>query len=195
MVPNLIQMASQDSTIFQRLLNGEVVPFDDPDYFEIIRACTDTRKWLVQLNNETDADAIRRLLGKITSCEIDATTTVFPPFHINYGKHTKIGKNVFINFDCAFLDLGGITIEDNVLIGPKDSLLSEGHPTSPHQRQSLSVGHIHLKRNAWIGANATILQGVTIGENAVVAAGAVVASDVPDNTIVGGIPAKYLKTI
>ena len=111
-------MASQDSTIFQRLLNGEVVPFDDPDYFEIIRACTDTRKWLVQLNNETDADAIRRLLGKITSCEIDATTTVFPPFHINYGKHTKIGKNVFINFDCAFLDLGGITIEDNVLIGP-----------------------------------------------------------------------------
>ncbi len=195
MVPNLIQMASQDSTIFQRLLNGEVVPFDDPDYFEIIRACTDTRKWLVQLNNETDADAIRRLLGKITSCEIDATTTVFPPFHINYGKHTKIGKNVFINFDCAFLDLGGITIEDNVLIGPKVSLLSEGHPTSPHQRQSLSVGHIHLKRNAWIGANATILQGVTIGENAVVAAGAVVASDVPDNTIVGGIPAKYLKTI
>jgi len=194
-VPNLIQMASQDSTIFQRLLNGEVVPFDDPDYFEIIRACTDTRKWLVQLNNETDADAIRRLLGKITSCEIDATTTVFPPFHINYGKHTKIGKNVFINFDCAFLDLGGITIEDNVLIGPKVSLLSEGHPTSPHQRQSLSVGHIHLKRNAWIGANATILQGVTIGENAVVAAGAVVASDVPDNTIVGGIPAKYLKTI
>jgi acetyltransferase-like isoleucine patch superfamily enzyme len=188
-------MASQDSTIFQRLLNGEVVPFDDPDYFEIIRACTDTRKWLVQLNNETDADAIRRLLGKITSCEIDATTTVFPPFHINYGKHTKIVKNVFINFDCAFLDLGGITIEDNVLIGPKVSLLSEGHPTSPHQRQSLSVGHIHLKRNAWIGANATILQGVTIGENAVVAAGAVVASDVPDNTIVGGIPAKYLKTI
>lgn len=95
--------------------------------------------------------------------------------YINYGKNTEICKNVFINFDCTFLDLGGIIIEDNVLIAPKVSLLSEGHPVSPGNRNALTAAKIHIKKNAWIGAKATILQGVTIGENAVVAAGAVVS--------------------
>ena len=147
------------------------------------------------MNNATEPSEVRSLLSQITNTEIDESTTVFTPLYINYGKHTKIGKNVFINFDCTFLDLGGITIEDGVLIAPKVSLLSEGHPIEPENRHSLKVGHIHIKKNAWIGANATILQGVTIGENAVVAAGAVVSKDVPDNTIVGGIPAKIIKTI
>ena len=138
---------------------------------------------------------IRSLLSRIIDVDVDATTMVFPPFQINYGRNTKIGKNVFINFDCTFLDLGGITIEDNVMLAPKVTLLSEGHPVSPNERQSLVPGHIHIKKNAWIGASATILQGVTIGENAVVAAGAVVSKDVPANTIVGGIPARHIKNI
>ncbi|MES2238958.1 MAG: sugar O-acetyltransferase [Bacteroidota bacterium] len=183
------------NTIFQRLLKGETVPLNDTDYYKIGNACNETRKLLVQLNNEADSDEIRKLLNKITASEIDMTTTVFPPFQINYGKNTKIGKNVFINFDCTFLDLGGITIEDNVMIAPKVSLLSEGHPISPDNRHSLMGGHIHIKKNVWIGAGATILQGVTIGENSIVAAGAVVSKNVPDNTIVGGIPAKIIKTI
>jgi acetyltransferase-like isoleucine patch superfamily enzyme len=132
-------------------------------------------------------------LSQITGSEIDESTAVFTPLYINYGKHTKIGRNVFINFDCTFLDLGGITIEDDVFIAPKVSLLSEGHPVSSEDRHSLVPGPIHLKKNAWIGANATILPGVTVGENAVVAAGAVVSKNVPDNTIVGGIPAKVIK--
>ena len=117
------------------------------------------------------------------------------PLYINYGKNTKIGKNVFINFDCVFLDLGGIIIDDNVLIAPKVSLLSEGHTLSPFERQSLIPGQIHIRKNAWIGAGANILPGVTVGENSVVAAGAVVSKDVPANTIVGGVPAKIIKTI
>lgn len=183
------------NTIFQRLLNGEAVPFNDPDYFKIGDACNHTRKLLVKLNNETDLDNARTLLSDINASPIDKTTTIFPPFQINYGKNTKIGKNVFINFDCTFLDLGGITIEDNVMLAPKVSLLSEGHPISAKDRQTLTTGKIHIKQNAWIGANATIIQGVTIGENSVVAAGAIVSKDVPDNTIVGGIPAKIIKTI
>ncbi|MBW8327224.1 MAG: sugar O-acetyltransferase [Prolixibacteraceae bacterium] len=147
------------------------------------------------MNNATDPEEIRSLLSQITGSEIDESVAVFTPMYINYGKHTKIGKNVFINFDCTFLDLGGITIEDGVLIAPKVSLLSEGHPISPEHRHSLTVGHIHIKKNAWIGANVTILQGVTIGENSVVAAGSVVSKDVPDNSIVGGIPAKISKEI
>ena len=181
--------------IFERLRSGETIQPNDPEAYKMIEASFATKKLLVRMNSTGDPTEVRNLLSQITGSEIDESTTIFTPLYINYGKHIKIGKNVFINFDCTFLDLGGITIEDGVLIAPKVSLLSEGHPVSPESRHSLMVGHIHLKKNAWIGANATILQGVTIGENAVVAAGAVVSKDVPDNTIVGGIPAKIIKTI
>ena len=97
--------------------------------------------------------------------------------------------------DSGSEDLGGITIEDRVLIAPKVSLLSEGHLMSPATRHGLTVAPIHIKENAWIGANATIMQGVTIGENAVVAAGAVVTKDVPRDTVAGGIPARVIRTI
>jgi acetyltransferase-like isoleucine patch superfamily enzyme len=181
--------------IFERLKNGETIPSDDPEIHKLLEASYATKPLIIQMNNSSEPAEIRSLLSQIIGTKIDESIAVFTPLYINYGKNIKIGKNVFINFDCTFLDLGGITIEDNVLIAPKVSLLSEGHPISPESRQSLSPGHIHIKRNAWIGANATILPGVTIGENAVVAAGAVVSKNVPDNVIVAGIPAKIIKTI
>jgi acetyltransferase-like isoleucine patch superfamily enzyme len=189
----MIMTANND--IFQRLRKGEIIAPGDPQAFKMIEASNATKKLLVQMNAAADPAVTRELLSRITESNIDESITVFTPLHINYGKHTRIGKNVFINFDCVFLDLGGITIEDNVLIAPKVSLLSEGHPIHPDNRQSLVPAAIHIKRNAWIGAGATILPGVTIGENAVVAAGAVVSKDVADNTIVGGIPAKVIKHI
>lgn len=182
-------------TIFDRLLHGEMISADDPDRIVISKACDETREYLVKLNNEVDPDEIRDLFGKVTGSEIDESTTLYTPLSINYGKNTRIGKRVFINSMCSFLDLGGITIEDDVLIAPKVSLLSEGHPVSPQERKSLKPGHIHIKRNAWIGAGAIILAGVTIGENSIVAAGSVVSKDVADNTIVGGAPAKVIKSI
>ena len=91
--------------------------------------------------------------------------------------------------------MGGITIEDEVLIGPKVNLITENHPIDPKDRRALITKPILIKRKAWIGAGVTILPGVTIGENAVVAAGAVVTKDVPDNTIVAGVPAKIIKSI
>jgi acetyltransferase-like isoleucine patch superfamily enzyme len=181
--------------IFERLKSGATIPPSDPQACRMLEASYSTKKLLVQMNNATEPEEIRNLLSQITGSEIDESVAVFTPLYINYGKHTKIGKNVFINFDCVFLDLGGITIEDNVLIAPKVSLLSEGHPVSPEERHSLVPKSIHIKKNAWIGANATILQGVTIGENSVVAAGSVVSKDVPDNVIVGGAPAKIIKEI
>lgn len=181
--------------IFGQLRDGETVAPNHPEAYKLREASFATKKLLVQLNNSADPAEIRELLTQITDSEIDETVVVFTPLYINYGRNTKIGKNVFINFDCVFLDLGGITIEDNVLIAPRVSLLSEGHPVSPTERQSLVPGHIHIRKNAWIGAGATILPGVTIGENAVVAAGAVVSKDVPANTVVGGIPAKHIKNI
>ena len=184
-----------NKNIFERLLNGETIHSNDPEAFQLRDASFATKKLLVQMNISSDPAEIRDILSQITGSEIDRSVAVFTPFYINYGKHTKIGKNVFINFDCVFLDLGGITIEDNVLIAPKVSLLSEGHPLSLNDRQSLVPGQIRIRKNAWIGAGATILPGVTIGENAVVAAGAVVSKDVPANTVVGGVPAKIIKSI
>lgn len=181
--------------IFERLKNGEIISPADKGAYKMREASFTTKKLLIEMNNSSDPVEIRNLLSQITNTEIDESVTVFTPLYINYGKHTKIGKNVFINFDCVFLDLGGITIEDNALIAPKVSLLTEGHPTTIKNRHSLIPKPILIKKNAWIGANATILQGVTIGENAIVASGSVVSKDVPDNTIVGGIPAKFLKTI
>ncbi len=188
-------MTTKAADIFERLRSGESISPDDPQAYKMRDASYATKGLLVQMNNSNDPTEIRNLLSRITGSEIDESVAVFTPLYINYGKNTRIGKNVFINFDCTFLDLGGITIEDNVLIAPKVSLLSEGHPLSPDKRQTLVPGHIHIKKNAWIGAGAIILQGVTVGENAVVAAGAIVSKDVPDNTIVGGIPAKIIKTI
>jgi acetyltransferase-like isoleucine patch superfamily enzyme len=188
-------MAQKTTDIFERLLQGETVPADDPQAYRLREESYLTKRLLVKMNNSSDHSEIRDLLGQITNSAIDESTALFTPLHINYGKHTKIGRNVFINFDCVFLDLGGITIEDGVLIAPKVSLLTEGHSESPASRQSLKAGHIHIRQNAWIGANATVLQGVTIGENSIVAAGAVVTEDVPDNTIVGGVPAKIIRRI
>lgn len=186
-------MAPIVNDIFERLRNGETVLANDPQNYRLREESYATKKLLIQMNNATQPAEIRKLLGSIVGSPVDESTDVFTPLYINYGRNIRIGKNVFINFDCVFLDLGGITIEDGVLIAPKVSLLSEGHPIAVDHRHSLTVGHIHIKRKAWIGANATILPGVTIGENSVVASGAVVSKDVPDNVIVGGIPAKVIK--
>lgn len=185
----------QTTDIFERLKKGETILPSDPQAYRMLEESYSTRKLLVQMNHATDPKEIRALLGQITGSEIDESVDVFTPLYINYGKHTKIGKNVFINFDCTFLDLGGITIDDGVLLAPKVSLLSESHPISSDNRHALVPKPIHIKKNAWIGANATILHGVTIGENSIVAAGSIVSKDVPDNVIVGGTPAKIIKKI
>jgi acetyltransferase-like isoleucine patch superfamily enzyme len=181
--------------ILNRLRAGEPVHPGDKGYEEINRIVARTLALSAKLNSTGDTDLIRSILSEITGTQIDRGTTVFPPFYTNFGGFISIGKNVFINHACSFLDMGGITIEDNVLIGPKVNLITENHPIDPAERRSLVCKPILIRENAWIGAAATILPGVTIGRNAIVAAGAVVSKDVDDNTIVGGIPAKVLKTI
>lgn len=181
--------------IFERMQAGESIPFDDPQFHRINEAVSRTTELSVSLNNSADIDQIRDRLGEIIGRPLDKGTRVFTPFHTNFGRFIRIGRNVFVNHDCTFLDLGGITIEDDVLIGPKVSLISESHPLEPSRRTLLLLNPVTIKRNAWIGAGAMILPGVTVGENSVVAAGAVVSKDVPDNTVVGGVPAKILRTI
>lgn len=180
--------------IFERLLRGETILPNDPEMPRLRDESFAVKKLLIKMNNSSDSDEIKKLLSEILNQEVQ-NVEVFTPLYINYGKNINIGENVFINFDCTFLALGGITIEDNVLIGPKVSFITENHPLDPKLRNGLIGKPIHIKKNAWIGANATILPGVTIGENAVIAAGAVVSKDVPDDVVVGGIPAKIIKKI
>lgn len=175
--------------------SGEPIRLDDALYPKVQAVVTRTIKLNAKLNTSEDVEQIRKNLSEIIGSEIDASTIVFVPFYTNFGRFISIGKNVFINHACSFLDMGGITIEDNVLIGPKVNLITENHPLNPDDRKTLICKPVVIKRNAWIGAAATILPGVTIGENSIVAAGAVVTADVAPNTIVGGIPAKIIKSI
>ncbi|WP_336314517.1 DapH/DapD/GlmU-related protein, partial [Bacteroides zhangwenhongii] len=140
-------------------------------------------------------DEVRALLEHIWSQPLDNSVRMFPPFYTAFGKTTRVGKEVFINFGCTFLDQGGITIEDGVFIGPGAKILTEHHPEEPALRHRLLVKPVVVRRKAWIGAGAIILPGVTVGENAIVAAGTVVTKDVPDNAIVAGVPAKVLRNI
>jgi acetyltransferase-like isoleucine patch superfamily enzyme len=186
----------RETDIFDRMKSGGPIRKDDPEYGKFGEVVSRTIRLCVQMNAQaTDLDDVRKKLGEIIGTEIDESTTIFPPFYTNFGRSISLGKNVFINHACSFLDIGGITIEDDVQIGPRVNLTSENHPLDPEDRKTLLLGPILIKRNAWIGAGATILPGVTVGENAVVAAGAVVSRDVPPNTVVAGIPAKVVKRI
>ena len=184
-----------NNDIFDRMKAGEPVPMDDPEYPKIHDIVNRTIGLSNKLNAADNVDEIRTYLGKIIGEPVDKSTTVFTPFHTNFGRHIHLGHNVFINHGCSFLDLGGITIEDDVMIGPRVNIMSENHPVETDKRKTLIPAAVTIKRNAWLGANATILPGVTVGENSVVASGAVVTKDVPPNSVVGGVPARKIRQI
>lgn len=140
-------------------------------------------------------DEVRALLSHLFGAEVDPSLRVFPPFYTDFGKNIHIGKGVFINACCHFQDHGGITIGDNCQIGHNVVFATLNHGLAPEDRKTTYPAPIVLGRNVWVGSNVTILQGVNIGDNAIVAAGAVVTKDVPVNTVVGGVPAKPIKKI
>lgn len=177
------------------MLKGGIIEHDDPEMKKVWVQIARTLKLSSVLNSSADVNQTRGRLSEITKQAIDSSNIIFAPFYTNFGQHIKIGRHVFINHDCSFLDMGGITLEDNVQIGPKVSLITENHPLDPAKRKDLDLKAIIIKKNAWLGAGVTILPGVTVGENAVVAAGAVVTNDVAANTLVAGVPATFIKNI
>ncbi len=185
-----------EDAVLQQLRTGEPFRQDDPLYAHFSALVARTIRLCVAMNAQaTELDQVRSRLSDIIGTAIDPSTTIFPPFHTNFGRFIRLGKNVFINHACSFLDIGGITIEDDVQIGPHVNLTSENHPLDPADRKTLLLQPVIIRRNAWIGAGATILPGITIGENAIVAAGSVVSRDVPPNTVVAGVPARVVKTL
>lgn len=140
-------------------------------------------------------EEIRDLFGRIIGQEVDETFSLFPPFTTDYGRAIHIGRNVFINSGCRFQDQGGIYIGDDVLIGHNVVLATLNHEIAPARRANLVPSPIHIGDRVWIGSGAIILPGVTIGDNSIVSAGAVVTKDVPENVIFGGVPAKLIRPL
>ena len=140
-------------------------------------------------------EELRDLFSRLTGRPVDESFALFPPFYTDCGKNIHIGKQVFINMGCKFQDQGGIFIGDGALIGHNVVLATLNHAMQPERRGDMRPAPIHIGKRVWIGSNATVLPGVTIGDGAVVAAGAVVTKDVPANAVVGGVPAKVIHYI
>lgn len=156
---------------------------------EAIRICE-------KLNScDRKPETIHALFSELTGREVGEGVGFFPPFFSDCGKNLKIGKHVFINSGVKIQDQGGVTLDDGALIGHNVVIATLNHLQDPARRGGMYARPVHIGKHVWIGANATILPGVTIGDGAIVAAGAVVNKDVAPNTIVGGIPAKYIKDV
>lgn len=156
----------------------------------------EARRITFQLNTAYHTpDEVRRLLSQLFGYEVPDSLRVFPPFYTDFGKNITVGRDVFINACCHFQDHGGVMLGDGCQIGHNVVFATLNHELAPERRHVTLPAPIVLGRRVWVGSNATILSGVTIGDNAVVAAGAVVTKDVPPGAVVGGVPARIIKYI
>ena len=167
---------------------------------EAVEACNyysiEAQKITCGMNyNFHDLDERRKLFSELISQELDDEFRIFTPFFTDFGKNIHLGKNVFINAGCKFQDQGGIYIGDDVLIGHNVVMGTLNHEENPNNRANLIAFPINIGNKVWIGSNATILPGVTIGDGAIIAAGAVVTKDVEENSIVAGVPAKFIRKV
>lgn len=182
--------------ILERDRAGERISTADPEIHMIHDIIQNAQKIIAELNSGYhDGEEVRELLSRLTGASVPDSLWLMPPFYTDFGQNIRFGKNVFVNTGCTFMDRGGITIGDRVLVAPKVNLVTTGHPIEPETRRDTVSRPIVIRENAWIGIGASVMPGVTVGENSIVAAHAVVTNDVPPNVIVGGIPAKIIKHI
>lgn len=172
-------------------------PLDTPEIRRFMDAMSDrARRITFRLNGAYHTpDEVRALLSELFGRPVDPTLRLFPPLYTDFGQHLTVGKEVFINACCHFQDHGGVTLGDGCQIGHAVVFATLNHGIAPAERATTRPAPIVLGRRVWVGSNATILQGVTIGDNAVVAAGAVVTKDVPANVVVAGVPARIVRHI
>ncbi|MFD5027846.1 DapH/DapD/GlmU-related protein [Streptomyces sp. NPDC058373] len=139
---------------------------------------------VLPFDDEAGKEALfERILGR----PLPESATIYPPFYTDHGLRLDLAERVFINQNCTFLDYAGIRLAERVMVGPRATFITVSHPVDPGERRGwLTGGPIDVAENVWIGAGATILPGVSIGRDAVVAAGAVVAEDVPAASLVTG---------
>lgn len=162
----------------------------------MIELSQEAMKITCELNNSYhEPKGICKLFSKLIGKEVDSSFAMFPPFYTDCGKNITVGKNVFINSGCRFQDQGGIRIGNGTLIGHNVVLTTLNHNFEPEARSGMKPEPVIIGDNVWIWASVTVVPGVTIGDNAIIAAGSVVTKDVTANTVVGGVPAKLIKII
>ncbi len=180
--------------IFERLAASEPIDMRDPDFLPAITQMDKTRKLCFKINHTyPDGELLRPMMEEMLEQRLEEGTNLLSPIQIDFGNQMHLGKHVFINHSFMASAAAGITIDDNVQIAPQVSIITVNHDLN--DRMIVICKPVHIKKGAWIGANVSILPGVTIGENAVVGTGAVVTKDVPDNTVVVGNPARVIKMI
>ncbi|WHQ37029.1 sugar O-acetyltransferase [Spiroplasma sp. SV19] len=182
--------------IFTRDKNGELILFTDPEIGKITNEIHKAQKQLHLLNYKTNKLKKKlKLFAKIINKPLPEGFWFLTLIYLDYGKNLELGKNSFINFGCSFLDRGGITIGDNVLIGPNCNIMTTNHPIAVDLRKATISKKITIENNVWLGANVTVTPCVTIGENSIIAAGSVVTKNIPKDVIAGGTPAKIIKKL
>lgn len=176
--------------------NGESVVAGTEAHNLLLECSNEAMRITAELNSSYHTpEQIRKLMATLTGKAIDHSFTMFPPFYTDFGKNISIGKNVFINSCCCFQDQGGISIGDGALIGHRVILATINHGLMPADRQTNYPAPIVIGKNVWLGAGAIVLPGISIGNDAVVAAGAVVTRNVEPGTVVADVPAKNIKII
>jgi acetyltransferase-like isoleucine patch superfamily enzyme len=184
----------EQKNVFERLRGGEPVSMFEPAYMDAIQEMNRTRMAIFDINNmRPDMEEIHKAFDKLFLKPMDETTHITTPCQIDFANQVTLGKNVFINHSLCLMSAGGIIIEDGTQIGPQCTMVTTNHDF--HDHNTLVCRPVHLCKNVWIGARVTIMPGVTIGENSVIAGGAVVTRDIPANSVAAGIPAKVVKTI
>ena len=176
---------------------GNPISGEDRELHPLLTKCSyEAQRITMELNNSYHTqEEIISLFEQLTGEKIDPSFMCFPPFYTDFGKNIHFGKNVFLNTGCSFQDRGGITIGDGALIGMNVTIATLNHGFSKETRNTTYSSPVVIGNNVWIGSNVTIIPGVTIGDNSVIAAGAVVTKDVPKNVVVAGVPAKKIKDI
>ena len=160
------------------------------------RAAAEAQRITAVINGGFHAqEELRALFSQLTGREPGEGFALFPPFYTDFGRNIRLGRRVFINAGCCFQDQGGIFIGDDCLIGHQVVIATLNHDLAPAHRGSMRPSPVRIGNNVWIGAHATLLPGVNVGNSSVIAAGAVVSRDVPANTVVAGVPAKIIRTI
>lgn len=179
-----------------RARSGIPTSDEDPDVGELL-SCIERAGGLCDRFNTYSGprEGRRRILEELFGQELDETTEVKPSFHCDIGSNIHLGKHVYVNYDCVFLDTADIWIGDYSMIAPKVCIATPNHNFTPEERRhSKTVAkQIRIGRDVWIGANATILPGVSIGDGAIIGAGAVVTHDVPEGETWVGNPARRIE--
>ena len=179
---------------FERMAAGERVESGSDAHLLMHAFAREAQKITSELNTgyHTEEEIVL-LMSRLTGREVDASFRLFPPFYTDCGKNIRFGKGVFVNSGCCFQDQGCIEIGDGALIGHQVVIATLNHDLDAAHRGDMHPKPVKIGKDVWIGAHATLLPGVTVGDGAVIAAGAVVTKDVPAHTVVAGVPARVIK--